>query len=48
MKTKSAILILTAASLLTGCGSLNSEMKDSSAVDITVEVDELELCTDVV
>ena len=47
MKTKSAILILTAASLLTGCGSLNSEMKDSSAVDIVVTVDELELCTDV-
>jgi hypothetical protein len=47
MKTKSAILILTAASLLTGCGSLNSEMKDSSAVDIAVEVSELELCTDI-
>lgn len=47
MKTKSAILILTAASLLTGCGSLNSEMKDSSAVDIVVKVDELELCTDI-
>lgn len=47
MKTKSAILILTAASLLTGCGSLNSEMQDSSAVDITVTVDELELCTDI-
>ena len=47
MKTKSAIPILTAASLLTGCGSLNSEMKDSSAVDIVVTVDELELCTDV-
>lgn len=45
MKTKSAILILTAASLLTGCGSLNSEMQDSSAVDIAVTVDELELCT---
>lgn len=47
MKTKSAILILTAASLLTGCGSLNSEMQDSSAVDIAVTVDELELCTDI-
>ncbi len=47
MKTKSAILILTAASLLTGCGSLNSEMQDSSAVDIVVTVDELELCTDI-
>lgn len=47
MKTKSAILILTAASPLTGCGSLNSEMQDSSAVDIAVTVDELELCTDI-
>ena len=47
MKTKSAILILTAASLLTGCGSLNADMKDSSAVDVIVEVSELELCTDV-
>lgn len=47
MKTKSAILILTAASLLTGCGSLNADMKDSSAVDIIVEVGELELCTDI-
>ena len=47
MKTKSAILILTAASLLTSCGSPNSEMKDSSAADIVVKVDELELCTDI-
>lgn len=47
MKTKSAILILTVASLLIGCGSLNSEMKDSSAVDIAVEASELELCTSI-
>ena len=45
MRTRSAIAILTAASLLTGCGSTNSEVKDSSAADITVTVDETELGT---
>ena len=42
MRTKSAIAILTAASLLTGCGSTNPEVKDSSAADITVKVEETE------
>lgn len=45
MRTKSAIAILTAASLLTGCGSTNPEVNDSSAADITVKVEETELGT---
>lgn len=45
MRTRIAIITLTAATLLTGCGGVNSKMKDSSAVDIIVKVDERELCT---